>query len=506
MQIGYRRFGRAALIGAVALVAGALLSTGLRPAPVQGADDAQALHDLSGVFSRVAEHAYPAVVSIMVEKEVAVQPGPMPFGPGMGPEEFFERFFGFGPPQRRAPGRQGQGRQQQQQRRPMVQGQGSGFIVSPDGYIITNHHVVAEADDGRIKVALADRRQFDAEVVGSDPQTEIALLKIDAAGLPTLPLGDSDALRVGEWVLAIGSPFGLTHTVTAGIVSAKGRGNVGIGDQGFYADFIQTDAAINPGNSGGPLINLKGEVVGLNTAIFTRSGGYMGIGFAIPINMVRYIEAQLREKGGITRGFLGIGIQDLTPDLAEAFGLAEGKGVLVTTVNDGSPAQKAGLQRDDVIVEFDGRPVEETGSFRSRVASTLPGTKVDCVVVRNGERTTLTVEVGALDAEAQMAGVTGAPGKATDLGLTVQELTDDIAEQLGYENEAGVVVSGVEPDSAAAMAGIRNGALIQEVNRKPVSTIKEFEEAVAQSDAGRPVLLLILQDQYSRYVALRPAR
>jgi len=482
---------RTNLLAVVAICAAALAGgPALAAAPAASVDH---LNELSNAFAQVAEQASPAVVFVQVEKEL--RGGVVPQTPfDMFPDDFLDRFFGRRWQRPQTP-------QAPQQRTPkgrrVPMGQGTGFIISPDGYIVTNHHVVGEAD--RVRVKLADGREFDAETVGSDPQTEIALIKIDASGLPALALGDSDQLKVGEWVLAIGNPFGLSHTVTAGIVSAKGRGNVGITD---YADFIQTDAAINPGNSGGPLLNLKGEAVGLNTAIFTRSGGYMGIGFAIPINMVRFVQEQLQDNGTITRGFLGVVIQNLTPELAEWFGIEEGKGVLIAEVSKDSPAEAAGLQRDDVIVEFDGQPVAEIGSFRSRVASTTPGTKAPLVVLRDGKRVKKTVKVGSLDSEAQVATL-GSGSEDKKLGLTVQNLTDDIAERLGYKDESGVVVSDVEQGSVAANAGVKAGVLIKEVNRQAVRNTREFQDAVKNSEAGKTVLLLVVDGEYSHYVALR---
>ncbi|MFO7975155.1 MAG: trypsin-like peptidase domain-containing protein, partial [Candidatus Hydrogenedentota bacterium] len=334
---------------------------------VHGADKSQAiqtLKDFGDTFADVAEDASPAVVSIQVTREISSAQMQMEDLPDIFPEDLLEFFFGprgFGrqrpQPRERAP----RGRQR---RRRVPMGQGSGFIISKDGYIVTNNHVVGRVEDGTINVRLSDGREFEAELVGNDPKTDVALIKVDASDLPTLPLGDSDEMKVGEWVLAIGNPFGLTHTVTAGIVSASGRGNVGIGGEGFYADFIQTDAAINPGNSGGPLINLDGEVVGMNTAIYSRTGGSMGIGFAIPINMITYVEKQLRETGTVTRGQLGVVIQPLTQELAESFGVDEGRGILIGQVMEGTAADKADLKQGDIIVEYDGQPVGDLNSFR----------------------------------------------------------------------------------------------------------------------------------------------
>jgi serine protease Do len=464
--------------------------------PVQGVEKTESLsmaQALSNTFAQIADKASPAVVFIEVEKELKGSPAGF-YGPGGGPMDprgFFRYFFGpgMGEPGMPEPMTPNQG--------PVPMGQGSGFIISPDGYIVTNHHVVGDAD--RVKVALADGRTFDAKLIGSDPETEIALIKVDAKDLATLTLGNSDNLRVGEWVLAIGSPFGLSHSVTSGIVSARGRGNVGIVD---YADFIQTDAAINPGNSGGPLLNMNGEVIGMNTAIVSRTGGSNGVGFAIPVNMVKYIVDQLREHGAITRGFLGISIQSLTPDLAKWFGINEGHGVLIADVSKGSPADQAGLQRDDVIVAFNGQPVEEIGAFRSHVSTTAQGTKIDLTIIRDGKRLTKTIVIGSLPAE-KVATMNVTPESApTDLGFTVQGLTDDLAKRLGYEGQAGVVVAQVAPGSQAARAGIRPGALIQEVNKREVHNPREFQDALKHDARDRTALLLMREGQATRYVAL----
>jgi serine protease Do len=325
----------------------------------------------------------------------------------------------------------------------------------------------------------------------------VAVIKIDAANLPVLQLGDSDALEVGDWVLAVGSPFGLSHSITAGIVSAKGRSSVGIAD---YENFIQTDAAINPGNSGGPLVDVDGRVVGMNTAIFSRSGGYMGIGFAIPINMIKTIRDQLIEHGSVIRGYLGVAIQNLTSELAQSFNLEGQKGALVAGVTKDSPAEKSGLKQGDVIIEFAGKPVVEIGDFRNQVAMTPPGTDKKMTVIRDGKRQTLEVTIGKLPGEEEEG--TKEPSAVSELGLTVQPLTRELAQQLGFVGEEGVIVSGVSPGSAAAEAGIRPGFLVQEVNRRPVKTPAEFRQAVANTPKGGTVLLLLKDGESSLYVAL----
>ncbi len=499
-------FFTAAVCGLVAV--GALV---VEPAPkaVYGADTSEAiqtLKDFGNIFAEVAEAASPAVVSIQVSREVEAPQMQEGFPEGL-PDDLFEFFFGprgFG---RRQPQPRGRTPRGFQMPREAPMGQGSGFIIDPSGYIVTNNHVVGDFKDGKITVKLSDGREFEAKLIGSDPKTDVALIKVETNGLPSLRLGDSDVIKVGEWVLAIGNPFGLTHTVTAGIVSARGRGNVGIVD---YADFIQTDAAINPGNSGGPLINLDGEVVGMNTAIFSRSGGSMGIGFAIPVNMIQYVETQLRESGTVTRGQLGVVIQSLTQELADSFGVEESKGILVGQVMPGMAAEKAGIEQGDIILELNGKPVGDLNSFRSRIANTAPGTAVTLVVLRDGKRLEKTATIGELDEEAVVAASAtdaGGPAKVEQgIGITVQNLTDDVAAELGYENEQGVIVSSVEPDGPAAMANIEPGNLIQEVNRSKVTNINEFQQAMERASKKETVLLLVSDGQFARYVALRLAK
>ncbi len=484
----------AAVLG-VAVVAAMLVA----PHPDAAHAAPNTAEELSDAFIRIAETASPSVVFIEVVKEVSVRRGPM-IGPrGLMPEDLFDFFFGPGMPEWPGRRREPQREPQPESRRQVPIGQGSGFIISTDGYIVTNHHVVGDAD--KVRVKLSDNREFEASIAGTDPQTEIALIKIDAQNLPALPLGDSDRIRVGEWVVAIGNPFGLTHTVTSGIVSAKGRGNVGIVD---YADFIQTDAAINPGNSGGPLLNLRGEVIGMNTAIVSRTGGSLGIGFAIPVNMIKYVESQLRDTGSVERGYLGVSIQNLSPDLAQSFGVEENRGVLVGDVQPDSPAAKAGLKRGDIIIEYEGFPVQEIGSFRSRVATTSPGKRVSMVILRDGKRQTINAVVGTLSGEEGGAPATPVrPGERTELGLTVQNLTDDLAQRYGYEGDHGVIVTEVAPGSTAAMAGITPGMLVQEINRKRINNTRDFDAAIRDSKAAKTILLLIKDGQYTRYVAIK---
>jgi serine protease Do len=429
-------------------------------------------------FAEVAKNASPAVVFIRTEKSVTMNPAGST-NPFEG--DLLRRFFGHGfatPPLERH-----------------VEGQGSGFIVSADGYILTNNHVVEGADE--VKVKLADDRELDAEIVGTDPHTDVAVIRVDAKNLPTLELGDSDDLHVGEWVLALGNPFGLSNTLTAGIVSAKGRSRIGLAD---YEDFIQTDAAINPGNSGGPLIDLDGRVVGINTAIATRSGGYMGVGFAIPINLAQEISRQIRDHGSVTRGYLGIVIQDLTPELATSLEIDEARGILVSDVEEGSPAADAGLRRGDVVLEIDGRPVEKMESFRNRVALTEPGTTIRLDVLRDGKRRELTVSVGTRSEDSGSGALSSS--SAHDLGLVLEDLSGDVARQLGFVGRHGVVITDVVEGSSAARAGLHPGMLIEQVDRQEIESVTDFRRVLDASTADK-VLLLVRDEQAARFLVLQ---
>ena len=377
-----------------------------------------------------------------------------------------------------------------------AEGQGSGFIVNDRGLVITNNHVVSDADE--IIVRLKDGREFDAELIGADQPSDVALLKIDGENLPVVPLGDSENLQVGQWVLAVGNPFGLSDTVTAGIVSAKGRSSVGIVDM---ENFIQTDASINPGNSGGPLVNLDGEVVGINTAILSRSGGSVGIGFAIPINMAKSIVDQIVNHGEVTRGFLGVLMQPLTSDLAESFGLENKGGVLISEVNQDSPADKGGLKSGDIVLELNDKAVRDMGQFRNRVSMIAPGTTVKMKVFRNGQSKDLKVTVG----ERPSAFVsTNRPAKAKDdsLGLSLQPLNEKLREQLKLQNERGVVVTEVAPDSPAAEAGIVPGCLIMEVNQKAVGSLEDFQAAV-ENNEGDNILVRVEYQGQTRFAVIQ---
>jgi len=379
-----------------------------------------------------------------------------------------------------------------------IQGLGSGIIIdSEKGYIITNNHVVEDADE--LKINLGDKREFDGKVVGTDPQTDIAVVKIDGKNLPSAKLGDSDTIRAGQWAIAIGNPFGLSQTVSIGVISATGRANVGVA---AYEDMIQTDAAINPGNSGGPLVNIKGEIIGINTAIFTRSGGYQGIGFAIPINMVKIIMKDLVEKGKVTRGWLGVVIQDIDPALAKSFNVTVTEGVLVSDVQDNSPAKEAGFERGDIVVDYDGKSIRDVNHLRNTVAQTEINKKIKVKVLRDGKEKDLTVKIGEQPADLFAAGPGAAPS-GKDLGMTVQNLTKELAKSLGIEEESGVIVTEVQPGSPAAMSEIREGDFIKEVNRKKINNVTEFKKALNEADKEKGVLMLIKRGEFSRYVIIK---
>jgi serine protease Do len=432
---------------------------------------------------RLAETLTPAVVNVRTTSEARRSRAPQVPEP-------FRRFFPQPP--------EGGGEREVRPR-----GIGSGFIIGTDGYIVTNHHVV---DGSRsIEVQLSDGRTFQPKVIGSDPETDVALLKIEATDLPMIPLGSSSALKVAEPVMAIGNPFGFDHTVTVGIVSGTGRF---IG-QGRFDDFIQTDAAINPGNSGGPLINTRGEAVGINSAIRSSTGGFQGIGFAIPIDLAKPILTQLRTTGKVTRGWLGVSIQPLTPELAKSFGITGTQGALIATVTEDSPAGKAGLKEGDVIVTFDGKPVEGPRALPTLVANTPVGRGVPVGIVRDGSRQTVTVTVGNLADSREARATPGAPaekgresGATEKLGLALQELTPELAKQLGVQSDKGVVVTEVKPDSPAAQAGLAPGDVIREVNRTPVQGLQDVERGLARGQDPAQVLLRVEREGSQRYVVV----
>jgi serine protease Do len=406
-------------------------------------------------FSELAKAARPGVVNIRTVKTLK-DGGPV-----------FRHFFGNPFGQKNPFGDEGPSRDFKQR------SLGSGFIIDKDGYIVTNNHVIENAD--QIKVKLADEREFDAQLVGRDPNTDLALIRIKGASdLVPLKLGNSNKLTVGSWVVAIGSPFGLEQTVTAGIVSAKGR-TLGSGP---YDDFIQTDASINPGNSGGPLLNLNGEVIGINTAIVANG---QGIGFAIPVNMAQGILDQLKAHGSVTRGWLGVGIQDLSPELAEYYGIKEKSGVLVTQVFEGDPADKAGIKAKDVIIEVDGSPVDSSRELVRTIANIPVGKKTTVTLLRDGKEKTVKVKVAKRDDSEPLA--QRPPESNGELGIQISEATPEMAKRFGHsETEKGVLVVNVQPGSKAEEAGVRQGDLVKEVNRKPVTTVNELRSEVEKSD------------------------
>lgn len=384
-------------------------------------------------------------------------------------------------------------------------GMGSGVIIDPAGVILTNNHVVDGGGD--IVVRLHDGREFKAAQVKTDPKSDVAVIVLDGVkGLPYAKLGNSDSAQVGDWVLALGQPFGLEGTVTAGIISAKGRGGMGITDR---ESFIQTDAAINPGNSGGPLVNLDGEVIGLNTAINSRSGGNEGVGFAVPVNLARWVSDQLLKSGRVQRAYLGVLIQPVSQDLADQFGVKVREGVAVREVMDGTPAAKAGLKPGDVIIEFGGKPVSEPGELQATVERCPIGSKQEAVVIRDGKRQTITVTCQELPEDNQLAaagsaGSKGAEGSRFDeLGMEVENLTADVAEQLGVKGQQGVVVTSVEQGSTAAQAGLESGMVILEAGRKPVKNVEELEKALSGKALESGVLLLVRTESGTRFVVLK---
>ena len=440
-------------------------------------------------FTGLVEDAGPAVVNIRVtqfgDEANNDQRGAQSPGGREDMPEFFRRFFD-------APGAPDRGQQPRQ-------GAGSGFIIESDGYIITNHHVVDGADE--IIVRMADRHEYKAELIGSDALSDIALLKIDADDLPTLKLGDSESLKPGEWVVAIGSPFNFDQSVTAGIVSAKGRSNV----QQRYVPFIQTDVAINRGNSGGPLLNLDGEVVGINSWILSSSGGYIGLSFSIPIETASSTVSQLREHGKVSRGLLGVQVQQVTREMAEALNLQKPVGALVDSVNPGSAAEKAGVESGDVILEFDGQEVEVSSDLPPLVGANPPGTTTEIVVSRNGKRKTFDVTLDALEADedGNVTASTQGSGRSNILGLNVESISEDRRRALG-DPEGGVIISAVQ-DAAASRAGLRRGDVILTINNRKVEDVNSFEEIADEMESGKAVALRVMREGVTRYIAYTPS-
>jgi serine protease Do len=448
-------------------------------------------------YADVVERAAPAVLKVNSERKgnASTRQNPLLDNP------MFREFFRDNP----------QSPQPQQPRAPVERGVGSGVIVSADGTILTNNHVIEGAD--KITVELNDNRTFDAKVVGTDPLSDLAVLKIESSGLPYLNLGDSDRVRVGDIVLAIGNPLGIGQTVTSGIISAKGR-RTGISD-GSFEDFLQTDAPINRGNSGGALINLNGELIGINSQILSPSGGNIGIGFSIPSNMAKSVMEQLVKDGKVRRGQLGVGIQRIDEGMKEQFGLKDTKGVFINQIRPGSAAEKAGLKRDDVIIAVNGERVEDTNILRNRIAGTLPGTEVTLTILRDGKEQQVKVTLDELQPENRSANPNqpggenppnDSPGGGGKLGLDLQPLTPELARRLQIPADAkGMVVTNVDQTSPAAEEGIQRGDVIQSINRQPVETFDEVAAALEKS-GDRPILLLVSRGGQTFYITVQPAR
>ncbi len=464
------------------LTLGAMTTGVLSPSPAQAAIAPETFADL-------AQKASPAVVNISTEKTVKSGKGtgrmreffgpgqPSPFGPDDPFREFFEKFFGDIPKSFKH------------------RSLGSGFIIDAEGRIITNNHVIEGSD--KITVKLVGGKDYQATIKGRDPKTDLALIQITnpPKDLPFLVLGDSDAIRVGDWVMAVGNPFGLSHTVTQGIISAKGR----VIGAGPYDNFLQTDASINPGNSGGPLLNLKGEVVGINTAILSSG---QGIGFATPSNMAKSVIPQLISKGKVVRGMIGVQVQNVTPELAKSFGLSEPKGALVAEINPGTPAEKAGLQREDIIIEFNGHPIQEMNELPRMVAETPPGTAVTLKVLRQGKDKTFQLTITELKEERQAKAFGEEGEESTPLGLVVKNLDQTMAQRLRLKETRGVVVTQVESGSAAADAGFRPGDLIQEINGQPVGNMKDYQKIIGQLKKGTVARFYVKRQDRKQYLTL----
>ncbi len=449
-------------------------------------------------FTDLVEQVGPSVVNIRTLEKVVPRGGP----DGAGQDEMYEFFRRFGLPipnlPRQLPSPHPKRPDQQEEEQP--RGVGSGFVLSSDGLIMTNAHVIEGADE--VLVTLTDKREFKARIVGSDKRSDIALVKIDASGLPAVKVGDVNRLKVGEWVMAIGSPFGLDNTVTAGIVSAKQR------DTGDYLPFIQTDVAINPGNSGGPLINMRGEVVGVNSQIYSRSGGSMGISFAIPMDEAVRVSEQLRASGRVSRGRIGVQIDQVTKEVAESIGLGKPQGALVRSVESGSPAEKAGVEAGDIITRFDGKLVEKSSDLPRMVGSTKPGTRSSLTVFRRGGSKELMVTIAEIDADKPIKKPTEKEEKTKGssagqaLGLSVSEVSEAIKKELKIKG-------GVKVDAAveaAARAGLREGDVIIQIGNLEVTGVREFETAISKLDKNKAVNVLFRRGEWAQYVVIRPGR
>jgi serine protease Do len=479
-------------VACISFMVGIIVSSSLRITPTIKAVGKEVVENNNDnpvgdtqLFVKLAEKLKPVTVNISTTKTMKrrERPSRQPYG-GDDPfrdffgDDLYDRFLGQ-PPQRDY----------------KLRSLGSGFIIDKEGYIITNNHVIEDADE--IKVRLSDKEEFDAKIVGRDVKTDLALIKINPPeGLPVAQLGDSDALKVGEWVMAIGNPFGLDQTVTVGIVSAKWR-KIGAGP---YENFIQTDAAINQGNSGGPLFDTDGKVVGVNSAIFSTSGGSIGIGFAIPVNLAKNVVKQLKETGRVVRGWLGVIVQTVTPELADSFGIKQKKGALVADISPDGPAAKSGIKKGDIIIAFDGKEIKEMGDLPLIVAQTQVGQKVDVDVLRNGKSLTKKVIIGELKEQKEYAFADGKTRK--DVGMEVSELNSELARKYGISESRGVLVTYVENNSPAERAGIREGDVIIEVNRESVMNLDEYYEAFKEAKKGDKILFWIKRGRSSQFVVV----
>ena len=466
------------LAGLVISMNPALLSEAYSAETAISQEASDILSKTNRAMAEIAAAVKPSVVNISSTRTVRTPGLPSPFFSDPHFRDFFGRSF----------------RYPDEPRKFKRSGLGSGVIVAKDGYILTNNHVTKDADE--IKIKLSDKREFKGKVIATDVKTDLAVIKIDAGNLPVLRLGDSDKLKVGETVIAVGNPYGLNQTVTSGIVSATGRADVGIAD---YEDFIQTDAAINPGNSGGALVNVRGELVGINTAIFSTSGGYQGIGFAIPINMAKVVMESLIKSGKVVRGWLGVSIQPVTPELAKQFGLKDEIGVLIGEVVEDSPAEKAGLKSSDLIVAFDGREVTDVEHLRNLVAGTLPDKNVEIRYIRNGQPGLVKVAIAEMPRELQRLSMT----EDTALrGISVENITAELRNALGIPKRInGVIVTDIEEDSPAEGILQKNDILL-EIDRKRVNTTKDYEAIVSEIGEGQTILILIYRDGSTFFVTV----
>ena len=479
-----------------------IISTGFTwtaPACAQTSDDLEQMIRSSKTRAALVQNVQKGVVHIKVEKIMRTPDGQSLNNPrDLYNDEFFRRFF----PELQPPNNQQPRKREQPNHKFRQSGMGSGSIIDTDGYILTNHHVVGEAD--KMVVVLYDGREREAKLVGTDPESDIAVVKVEGNELPVLSMGDSDKILVGEDVIAVGNPFGLIQTVTYGIVSAKGRTNVGINE---YENFIQTDAAINPGNSGGPLVNLRGEIVGVNSAIFSQSGGYQGIGFAVPINMARKIMRDLIDKGSVSRGWLGVGIQDVTQDLAKAFQLKSTKGCLITGVMQDTPAQKAGLRKGDVVIKINEKHIQNSNHLRNEIANAGAFSEIEMELIRDGKTILINLRLAERPKKIGQIKMLSQPAPTTEkvevLGMTVEELTEENAEKLGVKRSVGVVVTDVESGSSAEKTGLQPGMIVQEVERQAVSSLIIFKEIIGKIDQEKGILLLITTSNGSRYIFLQ---